>query len=218
MEDEKDWMVKRPAGATEEPEKKDSGDGTVAPEALEEAPRAAEGESPADLLARYQKLQAEKEELHDRLLRKHAEFENLRKRLQREKQDFLEHANSDLVRSILPVLDGFERALKHRDGSVPEHFYRGMELIHCQLLDALSRVGLTAVETAGKIFDPYVHQAVESVEAPGYRDQEIVEEVQRGYKLKDRLLRPAIVKVAVRSREQSPGGKGKQPGEKTKSD
>jgi molecular chaperone GrpE len=162
-------------------------------------------ELPADLAQAYQKLLAEKQELYERLLRKQAEFENFRKRIQREREDFLAHAAADLIRALLPVLDGFDRAFKHRDPRVPEQFYQGMELIHRELFEVLSRAGLTPVETAGKRFDPHFHQAVETVEVPGARDQDIVEEVQRGYKLKHRLLRPATVKVA-----KAPGEKAEK--------
>jgi molecular chaperone GrpE len=159
------------------------------------APEAAAGGG--DLAAACEKLKSEKEALYDRLLRKQAELENFRKRTQREREDFLQHAAADLIRALLPTLDGFERALKHRDPSVPAEFYQGMELIYRDLLEVLSRAGLTPVETVGKTFDPHLHQAVETVETREHRDQEIVEEFQRGYRLKQRLLRPAIVKVAV---------------------
>ena len=183
------------AGAAEEPEK-----AAPSKEAGAEGVRtasAAQPELPADLPAAYQSLLAEKQALYDRLLRKQAELENLRKRIQREKEDFLQHATADLIRALLPALDGFERALKHRDSKVPDQFYQGMQLIYRQLMDVLRRAGLTPIETVGNIFDPHLHQAVERVEAPGYRDQEIVEELQAGYKFKHRLLRPAGVKVAV---------------------
>lgn len=152
---------------------------------------------PSDLAGAYRQLQAEKKELFDRLVRKQAELENVRKRVEREKEDFLQHATMGLIRALLPTLDGLERGLKHREDDVPEKFYRGMELIHKELLDVLKRAGLSPVESEGKIFDPHVHQAVETVETGNHRDQEVVEELQRGYKLKHRLLRPAIVKVAV---------------------
>jgi len=159
-----------------------------------------EARAPADaeeLAAAYEKAVAEKRDLHERLLRQQAELENMRKRLQREKEEFQQHATADLVRSLLPALDGFERALKHRDAGVPEQYTQGIELIYRQMLEVLGRAGLTAVETEGKTFDPHVHQAVETVEDAKRRDHEIVEELQRGYKLKQRLLRPSIVKVAV---------------------
>jgi len=153
-----------------------------------------------DLSASMEKLRAERDALYDRLLRKQAELENLRKRTQREREDFLQHATAELILALLPTLDAFDRALRHREVNVPEQFYQGLELIHRELTDVLSRAGLTALDTLGKTFDPHLHQAVETVEAPDHRDQEIVEELQRGYKLKQRLLRPAVVKVAVAKR------------------
>jgi molecular chaperone GrpE len=161
---------------------------------------------PSDLAGAYRQLQGEKRELFDRLVRKQAELENVRKRVEREKEDFLQHATMGLIRALLPTLDGLERGLKHREDDVPEKFYRGLELIHKELLDVLKRAGLTPVESEGQIFDPHVHQAVETVETGKHRDQEVVEELQRGYKLKHRLLRPAIVKVAV-----APSKKSKAP-------
>ena len=152
--------------------------------------------------APYEKLKEENAELYDRLLRKQAEFDNFRKRSQREKEEYRGHATEDLIRSLLPVLDGFERALRQREPSVPETFYQGMELIYRQLSDVLKGAGLEAIETSGQLFDPHHHQAVETLEDAKRRDQEIVEEMQRGYKLKHRLLRPAIVRVAVKPRAE----------------
>ncbi|MHB8653485.1 MAG: nucleotide exchange factor GrpE [Terriglobia bacterium] len=163
---------------------------------------APEADNPPDLAVAYQKVVDEKRELYDRLLRKQAEMDNFRKRVQREKEDFLQLTNADLIRALLPVVDGFERALRHRDAGVPKSFYEGTELIHQELLGVLGRAGVTPIETAGKLFDPHLHQAVETVEAKGHRDQEIVEELQRGYKLKNRLLRPAIVKVAAGEKKE----------------
>jgi molecular chaperone GrpE len=157
----------------------------------------------AELTATVQKLQAENHKLYDRLLRKQAELENLRKRMQREKQEFLQHANADLIRALLPTLDGFERALKHRDTGVPDEFYKGLEMIYTGLLDVLKRGGLAPIEAVGQTFDPHLHQAVETVEDEQRRDQEIVEELLRGYKLKHYLLRPSIVKVAVAKKQKS---------------
>ena len=151
------------------------------------------------LAAQHEKVLAEKKELFDRLLRKQAELENVRKRSQREKEEFRQLATEDLIRSLLPTLDGFERALGQRDASTPEVFYKGLELIYKELREVLGRAGLEPVETRGKLFDPHLHQAVETVESNSHRDQEIVKELQRGYKLRHRLLRPAIVRVAVKS-------------------
>ncbi len=173
-----------------------------APGAKDQPAGAAPTSAPAELPAAYEKLLKEKHELYDRLLRKQAELENYRKRVEREKAEFVEHATADLVRALLPVLDGFERALKHRDASVPESFLKGVEIICSQFRDVLSRAGVTPVATEGKTFDPHVHQAIETVVVEGRRDHEIVEELQRGYKLKNRLLRPAIVKVAVSKKDK----------------
>jgi molecular chaperone GrpE len=194
MDNEKEAITPSPAGAVEGSEEgKLPGDSSPVPVA----------ELPADLAAAVEKLRAEKATLYDRLLRKQAELENVRKRAQREKEDFLQHATAELVRALLPTLDGFERALQHRDANVPEKFFQGIELIHKELMDVLAWAGLTPLETVGKTFDPHLHQAVETVEAGEHRDQEIVEELQRGYKLKQRLLRPAVVKVAVAARRGS---------------
>lgn len=160
---------------------------------------------PEDLPSAYRQLLTEKQELYDRLLRKQAELDNFRKRSEREKEEFHKHATADLIRSLLPALDSFERALKHRDPRVPQEFYQGIDLIHRDLLDILVRAGLDPVDTKGKIFDPHLHQAVESVESDRHRDQEIVEELQRGYKLRQRLLRPAVVKVAVAPKAAADG-------------
>jgi molecular chaperone GrpE len=194
MDNEKEAITPSPAGGAEGSEEgKLPGDSSPVPVA----------DVPADLAAAVEKLRAEKAALYDRLLRKQAELENLRKRAQREKDDFLQHATAELVRALLPTLDGFERALQHRDANVPEQFFQGIELIYKELMDVLARAGLAPLETVGKTFDPHLHQAVETVEAGEHHDQEIVEELQRGYKLKQRLLRPAIVKVAVAARRGS---------------
>ncbi len=193
MDDEKEAIVPTEGGAAEEAKNerlKEASSAGAAPEGT--APGL-----PADLAAAYYKLRAEKDALYDRLLRKQAELENLRKRTQREKDDFLQHATAELIRALLPTLDGFERALKQRDVGASAQFYQGMELIYRDLLEVLKRAGLSPLETLGKTFDPHLHQAVETVPPSEHRDQEIVEEFQRGYKLKQRLLRPAIVKVAV---------------------
>jgi molecular chaperone GrpE len=155
------------------------------------------GDLPEDLPGAYRKLLADKQELYDRLLRKQAELENFRKRTEREKEEFVKQATADLIRALLPALDSFERALKHRNPNVPADFYEGVELIHGELIEVLRRAGLDPMETLGATFDPHLHQAVETVESAKHRHHEIVEELQRGYKLKQRLLRPAVVKVAV---------------------
>lgn len=204
MENEKERTVSTagPAGPTPASDR---------PEAAAKAQASSEAGLPEDLAGAYKKLLSEKQDLYDRLLRKQAELENFRKRTEREKEEFLKHATADLVRALLPALDSFERALNHRHSGVPSQFYHGMELIHHEILEVLGRAGLSPVETKGKLFDPHFHQAVETVESSEHRDQEVVEELQRGYKLKQRLLRPAIVKVATAPKHKSSPSKGEGP-------
>ena len=152
---------------------------------------------PEDLAGAYRKLLADRQELYDRLLRKQAEFENFRKRTEREKEDILKHGSADLIRGLLPALDSFERALKQRNPNIPPEFYKGIDLIHNELVEVLRKAGLDPLHTLGETFDPNFHQAVETVESSQHRHHEIVEELQRGYRLRQRLLRPAVVKVAV---------------------
>jgi molecular chaperone GrpE len=128
------------------------------------------------------------------LARAQAEFENARRRASKEQQDFRDYAAADAIRPLLPVLDSFERALQTKSDS--GDFRNGVELIYKQLLDALAKLGVRAILSKGEPFDPHVHEAIEMVETRDAADHEVLEELQRGYKLKDRLLRPAMVKVA----------------------
>jgi molecular chaperone GrpE len=142
-----------------------------------------------------QKLKVERDTLIDRLARLQAEFENARKRTAREQQDFREYAVTDAVKALLPILDSFERALQ--TGSAEKSEFRGgIELIYKQMQDALLKLGVRAIPAKGEPFDPHLHEAIEMVETTDAPDHQILEELQRGYKLKDRLLRPAMVKVA----------------------
>jgi molecular chaperone GrpE len=150
---------------------------------------------PASALeAELQKVKAERDSLLDRLARAQAEFENSRRRAAKEQQDFRDFAAADAIKSLLPALDSFERALQAKgDG---RDFRNGVELIYKQLQDALAKVGVRPVAAKGEPFDPHVHEAIEMVETSEAPDHEVLEELQRGYKLKERLLRPAMVKVA----------------------
>ncbi len=145
-------------------------------------------------VAELQKLKAERDSLLDRLARAQAEFENARRRAGKEQQDFREYAAADAIKPLLPVLDSFERALQVK--SEPGDFRSGVELIYKQLQDALAKIGVRAIPAKGEPFDPHVHEAIEMVETSDAADHEVLEELQRGYKFKDRLLRPAMVKVA----------------------
>jgi len=154
-----------------------------------------EGELQA-ITADRDKLQAEKTDLYDRLLRKQAEFDNFRRRTERDRSDFLQFAGMDLARELLPVLDDFERATKVE--CADKNYSKGIELIYQRLSDILKKMGVEPVEAAGKQFDPNVHEAVVRVPTDDAEDQTVLEEFQRGYNFKGKLLRPAMVKVAVR--------------------
>jgi molecular chaperone GrpE len=141
-----------------------------------------------------QRLKAERDLLLDRLARAQAEFENARRRASKEQQEFRDYAAVDVIKSLLPVIDSFERALRAKSDA--SEFRGGIELIYKQLQDALAKLGVRPVPAVGEPFDPHFHEAIEMVETTDAADHEVLEELQRGYKFKDRLLRPAMVKVA----------------------
>ena len=150
----------------------------------------------AAVTADRDRLAAEKADLADRLLRARAEFDNARRRAERERSEFLQFASMDLVREILPVLDDFERALKAE--TADRDYAKGVELIYQRLYESLKRMGLEPIETEGKQFDPNQHEAVLRVQTEEAEDQAILGELQRGYNFRGKLLRPAWVRVAVR--------------------
>jgi molecular chaperone GrpE len=140
-------------------------------------------------------LQRERDDLYDRLLRTTAEFDNYRKRVERERRDLVDATASDVVRDLLPVVDDFERALA-APGAADDAFRRGVELIHRRLLEVLRVRGVEPFDSVGQTFDPAVHEAVATEPVGRRREGEIVAEFGRGYRLNGRLLRPARVKVA----------------------
>ena len=142
-----------------------------------------------------QKLRSERDTLLDRLARLQAEFENARKRASREQQEFREYALTDALKALLPTLDSFERALRN-DSHDGAEFRGGVELIYKQLQDALNKLGLRPVPATGEAFDPHHHEAIEMVDTTQAPDHQVLDELQRGYMLKNRLLRPAMVRVA----------------------
>jgi molecular chaperone GrpE len=141
-------------------------------------------------------LRRERDDLYDRVLRQAAEFDNYRKRVERERKDLTEYAASRLIEELLPIVDDLERALQAEAGSDAKAYREGVELIHCQLTDLLRSRGVTPMDAVGQDFDPHVHQAVDYAEAPGRRDGEVIAELRRGYRHGDRLVRPALVRVA----------------------
>ncbi|MGA3241492.1 MAG: nucleotide exchange factor GrpE [Bryobacteraceae bacterium] len=150
----------------------------------------------AAVTAERDKLAAEAADLQNRLRYARAEFDNARKRIERERSEYLQFASMDLVKDILPILDDFERALQVETSD--RNYAKGVELIYQRMSETLKKLGLEPIETADRKFDPNLHQAVERVETDKAEDQSILGEFQRGYNFKGKLLRPAMVKVAVK--------------------
>lgn len=142
----------------------------------------------------FDQLKAERDQLVDRLARLQAEFENARKRAEREKQEFREFATGNVVEQFLPVVDNFELALKSTGSA--EQLRSGVELIVKQMEEILRQLQVLPIATVGEEFDPRVHEALGTVEREDLPDQHVAEEIRRGYKLRERLLRPALVRVA----------------------
>src|SRR5215203_1263245 len=140
-------------------------------------------------------LRRDRDGLHDRLLRQAAEFDNYRKRVERERKDSAQFAAIDFVEELLPVIDDFERALQ-TEAPGASSYRQGLEIIHRALMEMLRKRGVTPIEAVGTAFDPQVHQAVAYEDAPNRRDGEVIEQFTRGYRLGDKLVRPAMVKVA----------------------
>ena len=146
-----------------------------------------------------EEIRRERDDYRDRYLRSVAEFDNYRKRIERERRELAEFVSFDLLGDLLPVVDDLERALAAAEGTQTVAGYRaGIELIYKQVTEVLRKKGVTAIEAKGADFDPHVHQAVATEVSATHRDNEVIEELRRGYRLGERLLRPAMVKVASR--------------------
>jgi molecular chaperone GrpE len=162
---------------------------------------AAEAKTPASaepVESEIERLQKEASAMRDLAQRKQAEFENYRKRMERERSDLSRYAGAEVVREILPVVDNLERALRAAPGSSDDQIRDGVAIILRQLQDILSRIGLSEIESLGKPFDPHVHEAVSQTETEEHPEGTVLDVFQRGYQFKDRLLRPAMVSVARR--------------------
>ncbi len=151
--------------------------------------------------AEYDKLKTERDQLVDRLARLQAEFENARKRAEREKQEFRDFAVGSVVEQFLPVVDNFELALKAT--GTTEQLRSGVELIVKQMEEILRGLNVQAVPTVGEPFDPRHHEALGTVEREDMPDQHVAEEIRKGYRLRERLLRPSLVRVASNSKQQN---------------
>lgn len=170
-----------------------AGESPAAARALE--PQTEAGSAPEQT----QKLLAEKQELMDTLVRRQADFENYRKRVEKERQHDRHRGVEALIESILPVLDAFDRALAADDDSAYAEYRKGFELIRRQLWDLLAKQGVERIEAVGKQFDPHLHHAIESVETTEHEEDTVIAEMQPGYTFHDRVLRPAMVRVAKES-------------------
>jgi molecular chaperone GrpE len=166
-------------------------------ETLAEAEAA--GQTPTGGQTEIDQLKAERDQLLDRLARMQAEFENARKRAEREKTEFRDHVTGSVVEQFLPVLDNFELALKSTGSA--QQLRSGVSLIMKQMEEILEKMQVRAIPAVGESFDPRVHEALGAVERDDVPDQHVAEEVRRGYKIRERLLRPALVRVAHNSKQ-----------------
>ena len=151
---------------------------------------------PDPQLTELQNLKQERDGLYDRLLRKQADFDNYKKRVERERSDFVQFASAELMKELLNALDSFDMAI--RNAKTDEHTLRGFELIYKQLLDTMVRFGLKPIEAKGQAFDPNFHQAVSTVATQTVDENTVLEEMRKGYLLNGKLLRPAMVSVSTK--------------------
>lgn len=175
----------------------EAGDG--APNTPAGAPTEVEGESAAEEI---RLLKAERDQMNDQLLRALADFDNFRKRTQRELAEQRLYGMMEAFRALLPALDGVDRALRVEGGSVAD-LRKGLEMLSRQLTESVKKLGVEPIEAAGRPFDPHLHEAVEMVETNAAPEHTVVQELQRGYKLRDKLVRPAMVRVAQSPRSDA---------------
>jgi molecular chaperone GrpE len=194
---------------TQEEEKAEAGLGVSAEEEARQSGGEAEKteDRVEELQRRIKELELENSELKAQYLRKQADFENFRKRMQKEKQESTKYANKDLLQDLISVIDDFERAIKSAEESKDfDSFHSGIQLIERQLVSMLeSKYGLKRMESEGKEFDPQKHEAIAMVESPDHEVQTVVEDYQKGYMIHDRVLRHAKVRVAVPAQSSEKG-------------
>ena len=179
-------------------------DGSIGdPDDVEQSDDAAGTGQPAqDVQQEVDALKKERDGLYDRLLRKQAELDNYKKRIDREKSEFMQFASADLMKELLNAIDSFDLALKNAKNAATktdaQSMLRGFELIYKQLQDTLTRFGLKPIEAKGKTFDPHFHQAVSTQPTNEIEENTVIDEMRKGYLLNGRLLRPAMVSVAAK--------------------
>lgn len=186
------------------------------PAAVEEAPAESPEKVIETLRAGYEKKEQEAKEAQERFMRTLADFDNYKKRTQRDQADALKYANEKFIKELLPVIDNLERALAHsRETRDFDRMMEGVELIHKQLLSTLGKFGVAPIESLHQPFDPFLHQSIGQVEVEEGSDAEenqVVGETQKGYHLNDRVLRPSLVLIA--KKKAPPSGDGTGRGEK----
>src|SRR5262252_588183 len=153
-------------------------------------------ETPSGATDQLADLQRERDDYYDRWMRKAAEFDNYRKRVERERREQSDHAILNILQELLLVVDDFDRALTVDAGERSEAYRKGVELIHAKLYDVLKKYNVRPIEALGADFDPNIHQAVMQESSSDHREGEVIAELRKGYMIGDRLLRPAMVKVA----------------------
>jgi len=164
-----------------------------------EAELVGETDKAEDLMVKLEEAEKKAADNYDKYVRTVAELDNYRKRAAREKADAIQYGNESLLRDILPLVDGMDRALEHACNSEDfEAFRKGLKLLQGQLLGCLQKHGVEMIDTTGKDFDPHVHEAMMQVESAEHKDSQVVGELERGYLLNGRLLRPAKVSVCKR--------------------
>jgi molecular chaperone GrpE len=170
----------------------DGGTGTVQETGMEPSERS------DDLARELEEVKSEKADIYDKLLRKAADFDNYRKRTEKEKRESKQYALADFMSELILILDNFERAFAHSDEESSPEYQKGVELIYRQLRDLMEKKGLRPMHSEGKPFDPKIHEAIAREERDDLPDNTVLEELQKGYFFKDKLLRPALVKVSHR--------------------
>lgn len=197
---EEEDEVRQPDGE-EKAEAANAAEETAEPAAEQSAePKADGGEASGEPTAAERELEAQRklaDEHYQRYLRTQADFDNFRRRSRQEKEDFAKYASAKLIEQLLPIVDNFERALAaSKDNTDSEALLKGVDMIHRQLEQVLAQEGLKPIEAVGQPFNPEYHQAIMQVESEDHEEGVVLEEVQKGYILKDKVIRPAMVKVS----------------------
>lgn len=162
----------------------------------EQEPVNVEAHTPEELVALLKKLSAEAEDYKTRYLRAQADFDNFRRRSRQEKEEFAAYANVKIIEELLPVIDTFEMALKSSENADTKTLLTGVQMVHRQLMTVLDNYGLQPIPAVGQPFDPNLHEGIMRVESSDYPVNTVVEELRSGYKVKEKVVRPSMVKVS----------------------